>query len=165
MSGNGTYGFGSGITAAGPNSMGSNMLLVKYTSAGAPLWARSVQGGGGNSSLSGLKIGADSRIHGAGNIYGAGTFDFGSGITAAGAYGGGNNLLYLRFDLDGTPLRARTVKESTNSSSIISLALNSDGSAVAAGRIYGSGRFDLGNGVVLSGTNSSGGNVLLVKFD
>jgi hypothetical protein len=59
---------------------------------------------------------------------------------------------------------AQTVTAGNNISKINSVSTASDGSAYAAGYIYGTGTYDFGNGITSAGTYT-GNNIVLVKYN
>jgi hypothetical protein len=160
--GTGTYDFGNGVTAAGTYS-GFNLVLVKYNSSGIAQWARTVIGGGGNSSFYSVSSTSDGSVYAAGSFLGTGTFNFGNGVTAAGTYSDGN-LVLVKYNSSGNAQWAKSVTGGSNISSFNSISITSDGSVYAAGYIKGTGTFNFGNGVTAAGTYS-GGNLVLVKYN
>jgi len=96
IEGSGTYVFGSGVTAMGPY-IGQNIVLVKYNSSGVAQWAQTMIAGSGSTAFTGVSAAPDGSVYAAGEIYGAGSYNLGNGITAAGIYGG-FNILLVRYD-------------------------------------------------------------------
>jgi hypothetical protein len=91
--GSSTYGFGNGVTAQGTSSIGYNLLLLKYDSAGNAIWAQTVSAGTGYSDFSGLAMDSNGSLFAVGMMLGAGTFAFGNGVSATGSSTGFNVLL------------------------------------------------------------------------
>jgi hypothetical protein len=160
ISGTGTYDFGNSVTAAGTNS-GSNIVLVKYDSAGVAQWARTVTAGNSFSAFYSIFVVSDSSVYAAGYISGTGTYDFGNSVTAAGT--DGNNIILVKYTSAGMAQWARTVTAGSSESMFSSVSVASDGSVYAVGRIQGTYIYDFGNSVTATGT-SSDNNLVLVKY-
>jgi len=92
ITGNGTYNFGNGVTATGANSS-ENIILVSYNSSGAAQGAPTTIVGSGPSVFNGVSVAPDGSVYTAGQIYGTGTYNFGNGVTATGAYSYENIVL------------------------------------------------------------------------
>jgi outer membrane protein assembly factor BamB len=163
INGTGTYDFGNGKTAAGTNTNGINMVLVKYDSSGVAQWARTVTAGSNESLFSSVSVTSDGSVYAAGYIVGTGTYNFGDNATASGT-NSGENIILVKYDISGTAQWAQTMIAGTGSSVFNGVSVASDGSVYAAGQIYGAGAYDLGNGMTAAGTNSTGENILLVKY-
>lgn len=167
--GTGTYTFGVGVTAEGSFS-GPNVVLVKYDSSGKALWARTVSTGASESNFNCTVVDADGNVYAAGYIGGTETYTFGSGVTATGTssisptYSPSLNVVLVKYNSAGTALWARSVTSGTLSSLFKSTAVGADGNIYAAGSIEGTETYSFGNGVTVTGP-SSGGNVILVKYD
>jgi len=157
-----TFDFGNGATAT-PDFGSRNCILVKYDNSGLAQWARTVTGGGDDSTFSGVAVASDGSVYAAGVIYGAGTYDFGGGVTATGSAGVDNAVL-VKYDSSGTARWARTVT-SANTSSYTGVAAAPDGSVFTAGTITGTDTCDYGNGVTAAGIFSGGQNAVLVKYN
>ncbi len=92
IGGSGASNFGNGVTATGTYA-GENVVLVKYDGSGVASWAQTVTAGTSNSFFSGVSVASGGSVYAAGGIQGTGTYNFGSGATAAGTYIGGNIVL------------------------------------------------------------------------
>jgi hypothetical protein len=161
--GTGTYTFGPGVTAAGTVN-GYNPVLVKYTSSGVAQWAQTATGGLGDSYFYGVSVALDGSVYAAGYIIGTGTYTFGPGVTAIGAYSGGNIVL-VKYDSSGAAQWARTVTGAVHNSFFTSVSVASDGSVYAAGYIEGTDSYNFGNSVTAAGPVNVGINMVLVKYD
>jgi hypothetical protein len=163
----GTYNFGNGVTTAG-TSIGYNPVLVKYNSSGAVQWARTVAGGDNDSTFSSVSVASDGSVYAAGYFAGTGTYTFGTGVTATGAYSDGNIVL-VKYDSTGVAQWAQTVTTGPGDSFFTSVsAVASDGSVYAAGYIQGNGTYNFGTSitpVTAEGTSAGGINMILVKYD
>ena len=161
MDGNENFSFGDGVIVSGHYASGSNTLLVKYDSSGKPLWGRSVTTGPDASSLYAVTAGSDG-IYVLGSIMGTGTYDFGNGVTATGA-GSGSNAVIVKYDLNGTPLWARTIAAGSGDSCFQAIAVKEE-YVLAAGYIAGDRLYDFGDSKTASGKYNSGPNSVLVKY-
>jgi hypothetical protein len=109
-------------------------------------------------------------VYAAGYQQGTGTYNYGNGVTATGAYFGGNVLL-VKYNSSGQAQWAKTVEAGTNSSSFSSVAVDSSGNVYTAGE-QAVGTFNYGYGVTAAGTDSTGSNtvstgknIVLVKYN
>jgi hypothetical protein len=130
----------------------TNAFLVKFSSAGAPVWAKSYGDVASSESLDHLAVDA------AGAIYAAGSYekiDFG-----AGALPQGPHSWVARFDADGHTLYAKPIGDGTATATVTSV------SAAPLGHIVFTGTFgmnlDLGGGA-LSATGYGG--IFLGEWD
>ena len=96
ITGNSEYNFGNGVTVAGNNTDG-NTVIVKYNSSGEAQWARSTVVAPNTSYFLGATTDSAGNIYAVGYIRSAGQFDFGNGVTTAGAYSGGDNALLVKY--------------------------------------------------------------------
>ncbi len=169
ISGAGTYDFGNSVTATGTYNSGNdpyNIVLVKYDSSGVAQWAKTVISGSGPSQFYSVSVASDGCVYAAGDIYGAGTYDFGNGIIAEGAYSG-YSIVLVKYDSSGVAQWVQTLTAGSGNSLFYSVSVASDGSVYAAGIISGTGTYDFGNSVTAAGTNPNNNNynIILVKFD
>jgi hypothetical protein len=132
-------------------------------------WARTVAAGSNASLFSSVAAASDGSVYAAGSIAGTGTYDFGNGKTATGTYGGGDNSALVKYDSAGVAQWAETVTAGSDQSSFSSVSAAPDGSAVyAAGYITGTGTYNFGNNVTVTGAfrgTFSSDNLVLVKYD
>jgi outer membrane protein assembly factor BamB len=161
IDGTGAYTFGNGVTATGTYS-GGNMVLVKYNSSGVALWAQTMIAGSGSSDFNGVSVASDGSVYAAGYIEGTGAYNLGNGVTATGTYIGGNMVL-VKYNSSGVAQWAKTMIAGSSSSGFNGVSVALDGSVYAAGQIYGTGAYNLGNGVTVAGTYDSS-NILLVGY-
>jgi hypothetical protein len=92
QNGNGSYDYGAGVSAAGSFN-GSNSILVKYNSAGTPLWARSTIAGSNSSQFRAVTTDVTNHVYIVGRQTGSGDFTYGPGVTAAGNHTGFNAVI------------------------------------------------------------------------
>jgi len=98
VTGSEIYTFGTGVSVTPPYAGGKNLVVVKYSGSGTAQWARSVASSAQESTFQGLAMGPSNSLYAAGTITGAGTFGFGSGVTASGpATGTKSNLLLVKY--------------------------------------------------------------------
>jgi hypothetical protein len=160
--GTGSYGYGNGITAAGTAS-GDNAVLVKYNASGTAQWAKTVTAGNSSSEFSAVTVDSYGNIYAAGYQKGTGSYDYGNGAAAAGTAVSGNAVL-VKYDASGAAQWARTVTEGSDESRFNAVAVDSSGNIYAAGRQYGTGSYNYGNGAVAAGADAND-NAVLVKYD
>jgi hypothetical protein len=91
QSGTGTFDYGNSVTVAGTSD--TNVVLVKYTSAGTAQWARSVSAGTSRSLFNSVATNSAGDVYAAGAHSGTGTLDYGNGVTATGTFFGHNAVL------------------------------------------------------------------------
>jgi hypothetical protein len=92
QSGNGSYSYGAGVSAAG-SSTSWNSILVKYNSAGTPLWARSPNPAADNSQFRAVTTDGTNHVYAVGYQNKAGDFTYGPGVTATGDHTGRNAVI------------------------------------------------------------------------
>jgi hypothetical protein len=92
QNGNGSYDYGAGVSAAGSFN-GSNSILVKYNSAGTPLWARSTIAGSNSSQFRAVTTDVTNHVYIVGRQTGSGNFTYGTGVTATGDHTGVNAVI------------------------------------------------------------------------
>jgi hypothetical protein len=133
------------------------------TTTGNAQWARSTAAGAPDySSFSGVSVDPSGNTYAVGFI-GAGSFDFGNGVTVAG--GGVRNTVMVKFDSSGLAQWAKsTAAGAAVSSSFSGVSVDASGNAYAVGDISGTGSTDFGNGVTVAG-GYAGGNTVIVKYD
>ena len=162
--GSALFTFDAGVTVSGISDL-HNVVIVKYGFNGTPLWARSVTAGSSTSRFNSVSAGSDG-VYGAGVIWGTGSYDFGTGITAAGPYTQ-SNVVLVKYNFNGTAQWARTVSTGAIGSSFYATAVIDD-AVYAAGEVEGSGAYTFGPGVTANGSAATGFNdvnAILVKYD
>ena len=134
IEGSGSYDFGNGATVAG---RAPGLVLVKYNSSGAAQWAKSVVAGTNNSSFYSVTLDSAGNIYAAGEIDGAGSYDFGNGVTVAGTCTGGSggfgNVVLVKYNSSGNAQWAKSVVAGTGRSGFFSVTLDSSGNIYAIG--------------------------------
>jgi hypothetical protein len=169
QSGNGSYTYGDGVTATGTYDDGSNAVLVKYNSSGTAQWARSVSEGNNNSVFFGVAVDSSGNVYVVGRQSGNGSFSYGDGVTATGAYAGGgygdgNNAVLVKYNSNGTAQWAKTVTAGNNDSIFSGVTVDSLGNVFVVGRQYGNGSFTYGDGVTVTET-SDNMKAVLIKYN
>jgi len=96
LAGPGSYDLGNSIVATTAVN-GNEILLAKYDSTGVCQRAQSAATGASTSGFSGVSVDSAVSIYAAGYINGASPVDFGSSVTATGAYPGGNNAVLVKY--------------------------------------------------------------------
>jgi uncharacterized repeat protein (TIGR02543 family) len=165
--GTGSYTYGEGVSVAGSYAgtdyYDGNVVLVKYNSSGAALWAKSVTAGTDTSEFNSVAVDSSGNIYAAGYQRGTGSYTYGEGVSVAGSYSG-YNVVLVKYDSSGTALWAKSVTAGASWSLFYSVAVDSSGNVYAAGHQGGTGSFTYGEGVSVAGSYS-GSNVVLVKYD
>lgn len=155
-----SFNFGNSVTTAGDESI--NVVIVKYNFSGEAQWAKSITGGGDRSNFNGVSV-DDTGVYAVGSIFGAGTFDFGNGVTVAGTTAG-ENLIIVKYDLAGNTKWAKTVTGIDDSSYYNGVSADNDG-IYAVGIIqWSTAGSDFGNGVSAVGGHSVD-NAIAVKYN
>jgi ABC-type amino acid transport substrate-binding protein len=169
INGTGVFSFGDKVSARGTaadisveaNSVpGMNAILVKYSTSGTALWARTVTAGSGQSSL--YAVAAD----GMGNIYATGeasAVSFGHNADVPGTSSG---TVLVKYNGAGDSQWAKSVTAGAGGRGgpdFSSVAIDKSGNIYVAGSVAGKGKFAFGDNVTVSGT-SMDATVLLVKY-
>jgi hypothetical protein len=160
--GTSSYDFGNSVTAAGAN-VDWNVILVKYNSSGVAQWARSVISGGSDSFFLSVSAAPDGSVYAAGFTDRPTTYDFGNNVTVTSTYNG-NNIVLVKYNSSGVAQWARNATAANDFSYFNSVSVASDGSVYAAGYINGTGTYNFGNSVTVTGPYT-GSNILLVKYN
>jgi hypothetical protein len=161
QAGTGTFNYGNGVTVAGIAF--DNIVLVKYNSSGTAQWARTVAASMGinlSSWFTSVTLDGAGNVYAAGQQGGAGTHNYGNGVTVAGT---GTDVVLVKYNSSGIAQWARTVAEADSYSIFNSVAVDGAGNVYAAGYQNGTGTFNYGNGVTATGT-ANNTNVVLVKY-
>ncbi len=166
LMGTGTYTFGNGVTATGTRGgFGFNLVIVKYDSTGLAQWARTVTAGSSDSDFYSVSAASDGSVYAAGFIGGSGTYNFGNGVTAAGAFSNYYNALLVKYDSTGNAQWAQTTTAASDQTIYYSVSAAPDGMSVyAAGYLRGTSNYTWGNSVTSRGS-STHDNVVLVKYN
>lgn len=159
--GTGTNTYGAGVTAAGTSS-GNNALIIKYSSSGTALWARSVTAGTNDADYVGIAIDAAGMIYASGWQVGTGTLTYGPGVTLS-CSATGNNPFLVKYDSNGNAIWARCPTGGNSAGSFWSLTALPSGDIVGVGTLVGTGTITFASGVSATGSHSSL-NPLLVRF-
>ncbi|MCX7775630.1 MAG: hypothetical protein N2067_05970 [Spirochaetaceae bacterium] len=159
--GTGTYAFGNGVSVAGPCAYNS-VLIVKYSSSGDAIWARSTLASTKDSMFHGIALDRTGNIYAVGAQKATGTYTYGTDVSATGT-ASGDNAMIVKYSPAGKTLWARTLTEGSNTSWFFDVATDSRGNVYAAGFQAGSGTYGYGDGVSATGTSSSS-NVIMVKY-
>ncbi|EHQ07895.1 hypothetical protein [Leptonema illini] len=164
----GTYDFGNSVQASFNVAYANTSLLVKYNASGVAQWATTVCG----ASVSLSDVAADS----AGNVYVVGTvtgntaLNCGNGVTLQGPSAFPSHGVLIKYDSNGAAQWARTLATGPDDSSFNALAVDSAGAIYVVGSVVGTGTYNFGNSVTVTGEvpdtggPSYGHGVLLVKY-
>ncbi len=152
---NGEYNFGNGVTATGNCGTSSNALLIKYNSDGLAQWARTTVTAPKGSSFLGSWVDPSNNIYAAGYIYGNGQYNFGNSVTVTGNKALENNALIIKYNSDGLAQWAYSTTTAPAKSIFETIKGDLSGNIYVAGYIIGTGSFNFGNSVTISGGNAS----------
>jgi hypothetical protein len=83
----GTYTYGTGVSTTDGGG-----TLVKYDSNGNALWAKT-----GGSLFDAVAVDSSGNVYAAGYQSGTGTYTYGTGVSAQGTYGGGANVVLVKY--------------------------------------------------------------------
>ncbi|HEY9593755.1 MAG TPA: SBBP repeat-containing protein, partial [Spirochaetia bacterium] len=159
IAGTTTCDFGNGQTATGTGS--TNVVLVKYDSAGSAQWARTMSSTSSASAIFySVDIDGQGNVCAVGHVQGTSTYDFGNGATATGVWSG-SNAVVVKYDSSGNAQWACTLAAGSSvGACFYGVAIDSGGNVYAAGNMS-AGTVNFGNDVSASATGASG---LLVKY-
>jgi hypothetical protein len=160
---NGTYTYGTGVSAQGTSSNHRNVVLVKYDSSGMAQWARTVSAGSGGSQFNAIAVDSSGSVYAAGLQNGDGIYTYGAGVSAQTSVGNSCSVVLVKYDSSGTAQWARSGDVGYSGFNTVSV----DSSGVyAAGFQYYTASYTYGIGVSAQGTNNNDGygNVVLVKY-
>lgn len=160
----GAFTYGTGVTATGPYSLGTNAVVVKYDTNGNALWARAPTASGISTVFYGVAVDAAGNVYVVGTQNQLGTVTYGAGITAAGSYNFGVNAVIVKYNHAGDAQWARSVTTGGSLSSFTSVAVDSASNVYAAGLQSGSGAFTYAAGITATNPCACDGGVL-VKYD
>ncbi|HQH30505.1 MAG TPA: InlB B-repeat-containing protein, partial [Spirochaetota bacterium] len=99
--GTGSFTYGEGVSVAGTYSGGyysRNVVLVKYNSTGTALWAKSVTAGTNESLFNSVAVDSSGNIYAAGCQDGTRSYTYGEGVSVAGSYSYGANVVLVKYD-------------------------------------------------------------------
>jgi hypothetical protein len=165
LTGNGSFGFGNGVTVSGAYSTGKNLLIVKYAGDGTALWVKSVPTGASSSEFKSVSVDIAGNVYAAGNISGSGAFILGNSVSVVGTYASGENSLVVKYGADGTVLWASSVTAGVGLSEFCSVKADTAGNIYAAGYISGSGKYGFGNNIMNTGIYASGTSLVIVRYN
>ncbi|MDR3302527.1 MAG: hypothetical protein LBT01_08410 [Spirochaetaceae bacterium] len=155
-----SYGYGGSASVAGSATSEVNAVLVRYNSAGAAQWARSVSGINAQSEFQNVATDGAGKVYAVGIQAGDGAFSYGANTSATGTYAGGSAVIVL-YDSSGAAQWAKSVNSNAQSS-FISAALDGSGNVYVAGCQYGSEEFDYGDA---KAQGDSAVNAVVVRYN
>jgi hypothetical protein len=159
--GTSSFGLGSGVNLSCPGSV-QNGLIIKYNSAGTPLWARCAISSSSNGYFRSVTIVSSDDVIVAGEQEGTGLTTYGTDVSTAGAHSGANSVI-VRYGADGTARFARSVVAAPGASRFFSITADTTGNIFTGGYQTGTGSYDYGNGITVAGS-SSVTNAVLLKY-
>jgi hypothetical protein len=154
------FNFGNGVSAQGVAS--ENAVLVKFSSAGTPQWARTIVSGSNTSVFYSVAIDASNNLYATGYQYGNLAFTYGTGISITGPHIT-NNINLVKYDSAGNAIFARTLISGAAYTVFTGIAVDSSGNIYCSGQQYDTGTFNYGNGVTAKGNAAQ--NAILLKYN
>ena len=130
----------------------------------AARWARTVTASSSNSQINSVAVDSSGDVYAAGTIVGSTVIDFGNGISTAGMYPPGDNILLVKYNSSGSAQWATSLVSGSSTSNYKYVAVDSTGNVYAAGALNGSSSCGFGNAVAANGAYPAGSSVLLVKY-
>jgi len=168
--GPGSFDFGSGVTVT-TVSDGWDALVIRYDASGTPSWVRTVAAGPIRSEFSAVVVDSSGAVYACGFIYGAsGSVDFGNGVTLTKSDAFRNAVL-VKYDAAGLAEWAQVVAGDGGDSFCAGLTVDAAGGVYAVGAVDGTGTYDFGNDVRVTGVTTGDGFInppdtaVLVKYD
>jgi len=142
QTGTGVYSYGSGVSVSGAHT-GKNAVLVKYSSSGTALWARSVSAGSDVSEFKAVTVDENDIIYAAGTQKGSGTYTYGNGVSVAANTTSGvhSNSVLVAYDGAGNALSAKSISAGSSSTYYNSITADGSGKVYAAGSLTGTTEF------------------------
>ncbi|MFQ3619705.1 MAG: hypothetical protein SNJ78_02055 [Spirochaetales bacterium] len=161
QSGIGNYTYG-GVSITGSSS-DENAVLVKYTSSGNALWAKTTTAGTYGSVFYGIAIDNNGNIYTCGGQRGNSLYNYGSvSVAGTSSY---NNAVLVKYDSGGNALWARSVSSGSDESYYYGITVDARGSVYAVGDQYGNSPLSYGPQVTVTGAYNPGYNCVIVKYD
>lgn len=122
----GVVDFGSGVLTTLGGHANHNHLVVKFNSAGVPLWVKSIITAAHQSKATGVATDAAGNIYVVGSYYGNGSFNFGSGIISNTNKNG--NPYLIKYDPNGNIIwtRGLTTGAANNEASAVTVEPSSN---------------------------------------
>lgn len=145
--------FGGPAVVKGPYNMGTNMLIVKYSSEGEPLWGRSALEAYNESKIHSLALAPTGELYAGGQITGYSPVNLGNDVRTGGGHIN-NNIFISKYDSSGSPLWASSVRQASMSSLLSSITVSPEGSLYAAGYLNGSSNYIFSENMVIKGSYS-----------
>jgi hypothetical protein len=162
IKGTSLFTLGNGVTVQGASN-NSNAVIIKYSSSGTVLWARSVATGAAENIFYGVAVDSEGNAYAAGFITAGVTYQYGTGVTAKGNNSATRCVVLVKYDSAGTALWAKTTSTGM-SGQLYSVAVDNSGNVYAGGTIEGNDAYNFGNNVILD-LDYSGSYGLVVKYD
>lgn len=165
QSGNAATSYAAGITATGTYSLGNNVVIVKYNSAGDAQWARTVTAGTNASAYTSVAVDSSGNAYAAGSQNQNGVFTYAAGVSATGSAAAATNAVIVKYDTNGTAQWAKTVTAGSNNSVFNGVGVDSSGNVYAAGSQSTNATYTYDTGVSATGLSISGLNLVVVKYN
>jgi hypothetical protein len=161
QSGTTSYSYGT-VSATGSASGSGNALIVQYDQSGNAEWARSTLAGDSFSTFNAVAADSSGNLYAAGYLAGAGSYTFGS-QTVSGP-DSTNNVVIVKYDGQGNVIWASSASSGPGNSQFNGLTTDPSNNIIAVGSQVSASAFVYG-GTSVSGSNNSGANALIVKYN
>ncbi|MEP3118143.1 MAG: SBBP repeat-containing protein, partial [Alphaproteobacteria bacterium] len=145
------------LTSAGNR----DVLIAKYDSDGALVWAKNVGGTSSDTSYS-IEVDSSGNSYVTGNFSGTADFDPGAG-TANLTSAGSSDVFIAKYDSDGALAWAKNVS-GTSGDEGYSISVDSSGNSYVTGFFQGTADFDPGAGTT-DLTSAGGSDVFIAKYN
>ena len=158
----GTSTFGNGVSFTSGISA-STAAVVKYSPAFLAQWIRGANGATDSLFFAG-HVDAGGIIYQVGWQGGAGSFDYGSGVSVSGS-SAIINAVIVAYNDDGTTRWARSTTSGIDDSEFQGVSSDPSGNVYAVGILVFNGTYGFGNGVSVAGPIPDGANSVIVKYE
>lgn len=162
VTGSGEFDFGNGVTVSGV-STSTNLLIVKYNENGEAVWARTTVVAPSSSTYRSVSVDSEGNIIVVGTISGTGTYNVGNDVSVAGKYSG-TNIILVKYTTGGIAQWAISLDAGAHNSELYDVTLDDDNNIYVCGKFYGTGLFDFGSSITISGV-INGYNPFITKYD
>ena len=142
-------------------SLYNKPVLVKYNALGTTQWTRTITTDANAAVFNAVAVDQSGNVYIAGNQYGTGNYNYGSGNIAGPL--AANNPVLIKYNAAGTALWAKTIIAGTDDAGIFAISCDQDGNVYAAACQYGNGDYNYGNGNIAG--SSTFFNPVLVKYN
>lgn len=165
QTGTGSYSYAAGVSATGA-ATGTNVVIVKYDSAGTAQWAKTTTTGTSAGEFRAVNVDGSGNIFVVGYQTGTGSYQYNAGVTATGTSTTTNAVL-VKYDNTGAASFAQAITAGASNSQFNGVGTDSAGSVYAVGLQRGTGTFAYGAGATITavGSAAANDNAVIVKYN